>query len=186
MTHSTSEEKKEKGFNKSTLKIFLFFYLFFSLFRFFIYGDSILSKDPTVILTAISIVVFLIVNSWLKSLLTINMNKKKYRYLISPIKSAIVTYIIISLTRYAILQDSFVANNIEVITFSIMVGIMESVGAKIDDVSPRDPKKEPDRPLKYYIDKFIINAKPFHKVMFLVYGSCMSLLIFIFILMMFE
>ena len=186
MTHSTSEEKKEKGFNKSALKIFLFFYLFFSLFRFFIYGDSILSKDPTVILTAISIVVFLIVNSWLKSLLTINMNKKKYRYLISPIKSAIATYIIISLIRYAILQDSFVANNIEVIMFSIMVGIMESVGAKIDDVSPRDPKKEPDRPLKYYIDKFIINAKPFHKVMILIYGSCICLLIFIFILMMFE
>src|SRR5699024_11875617 len=76
------------------------------------------------------------------------MNKKKYRYLISPIKSAIATYIIISLIRYAILQDSFVANNIEVIMFSIMVGIMESVGAKIDDVSPRDPKKEPDRPLR--------------------------------------
>jgi len=32
MTHSTSEEEKEKGFNKSTLKIFIFFYLFFSLF----------------------------------------------------------------------------------------------------------------------------------------------------------
>lgn len=95
-------------------------------------------------------------------------------------------YIIFSLIRYAILQDSILANNIEVIMFSIMVGIMESVGAKIDDVSPRDPKKEPDRPLKYYIDKFIINAKPFHKVMFLVYGSCISLLIFIFILMMFE
>src|SRR5699024_1102140 len=91
-------------------------------------------------------------------------------------------YIIFSLIRYAILKDSILANNIEVITFSIM----ESVGAKIDDVSPRDPKKEPDRPLKYYIDKFIINAKPFHNVMFLVYGSCMSLLIFTFILRMFE
>src|SRR5699024_1013394 len=65
--HSTCNESKDTGFNKSALKIFLFFYLFFSLFSFFIYGDSILSKAPTVILTAISIVVFLIVNSWLKS-----------------------------------------------------------------------------------------------------------------------
>src|SRR5699024_6438756 len=91
MTHSTSEEKKEKGFNKSTLKIFLCFYFFFSLFRFFIYGDTILSMNPTVILTAISIAAILIVNSWLRSLLTIDMNKKKYRYLISPLKPAIVS-----------------------------------------------------------------------------------------------
>jgi len=46
-------------------------------------------------------------------------------------------YITFSLIRYAVLKDSILANNIEVITFSIM----ESVGAKIDDVSPRDPKK---------------------------------------------
>src|SRR5690625_7772219 len=107
------------------------------------------------------------------------MNKKKYRYFISPIKSSIVTYIMISLIRYAILQDSILANNLEVITFSIMIGIMESVGAKIDDISPRDTKKERDRLLKYNIDKFIINTKLFHIVMCLVYVSCISFLLFI-------
>src|SRR5690625_192244 len=186
MIHSTNEEKKEKGFNKSTLKIFLFFYLFFSLFRLFIYGDSILSKDPTVISTAISISSFSIVNSWLKSLLTINTNNKNDRYFSSTIKSARVKSISNYLIRYTILKDSILKNNLEVNTLSIMIGIMESVRTKIDDIAPRDQKKEPDRPLKYYIDKVIINAKPFHKVMFLVYGFCISLLIFIFILMMFE
>src|SRR5690625_4876484 len=37
MIHSTNEEKKEKGFNKSTLKKFIFFYLFFFFFSFFFY-----------------------------------------------------------------------------------------------------------------------------------------------------
>lgn len=185
MTYSTSEEKEKEGIIMSTLKMFLFFYLFLSLYRYFMYGDSILSKDPIVILMAISITVFLLVSSRIKSLLTIDMNKKSYRYFISPIKSAIVTYIIISLIRFAIWQDSILVNNIEVISFSIMVGIVEGVGAKVDDVSPRDPKKEPDRPLKYYIDKFIIHASPFHKTMFFVYGFCLALLIFIFILTLF-
>ena len=49
MTLSTSEEKKKEAFIISTLKMSLFFYLFLSLFRFFIHGDSILSKDPIVL-----------------------------------------------------------------------------------------------------------------------------------------
>jgi len=186
MTHSTSEEKREKGFIISTLKVFLFFYLFLSLFRFFMHGDSILSKNPIVILIALSIAAFEMVYSWLNTLLTIDSNKKSYRYFINPIKMAVVTYIILSLIRYAVLKDSILANNIEAISFSIMVGIIKVVEAKIDDVSPRDPEKEPDRPLKYYIDKFIINASPFHKTMFFVYGFCIALLVFVFIRMMFK
>lgn len=185
MTQSISEEKKE-GFMISTLKITLFFYLFFSIFRFFMYGDLILFKDPTVILISMIIAALSTAYSRLKPLLTVDINKKKYRYFIRPLKSAIATYILITLIRYAILQDSMVANNKEIIRFSIMVGIIGFVGAKIDDVSPRDPKKEPSRPLKYYIDKFIVNANPFHKIMFFVYGFCITILMFIFILALFR
>ena|SRR5699024_9786071 len=183
MTLSISEEKKKEGFIMSTLKMSLFFYLFLSLFRFFIHGDSILSKDPIVILIAFSIAAFEMVYSWLNSLLTIEVNEKSYRYFINPIKNALIAYIILSLIHYAIWREALFANNIEVITFSIMVGIIKFAEAKIDDLSPRDPDKEPSRSLKYYIDKFIINASPFHKTMFFVYGFCIALLIFIFIRM---
>lgn len=186
MAHSTREEKEKNSFFMSTMKMFLFFYVFLSVFRFFMYGDPILSKEPIVMLIAISIAIFEVVYTWLTSFLTIDVKKRKYRYFIGPIKTAIVTYIILSLIRYAILQDTILANNIEVITFSIMVGIMKGVEAKVDDVSPRDSKKEPDRTLKYYIDKFIINANPFHKTMFFVYGFCIFLLLFILILPLFT
>lgn len=179
MAHSTSEEKGKKSFMISTLTIFLSCYLFFSLLRFFIYDEPILSKDPIVILMAILITGFLIVNSWLKPFLNINLTQKKYRYFLWPVSFAIVTYIFISLIRFVIVQDSILTKDLEVITFAVMIGIFEGLEAKIDDISPRDPKKEPNKPLKYYIDKFIINPTPFHKVMFFVYGFCILFLILI-------
>src|SRR5699024_10874300 len=136
MTLSTSEEKKKEAFIISTLKMSLFFYLFFSLFRFFIHGDSMLSKDPIVILIALSIAVCEKVYTWLNSLLTIDTNKKSYRYFMNPIKNAIIAYIILSLIHFAIWRESLFANNIEVITFSIMLGIIKFAEAKIDDLSP--------------------------------------------------
>ena len=135
---------------------------------------------------ALSIAVCEKVYTWLNSLLTIDTNKKSYRYFINPIKNAVIAYIILSLIHYAVWRESLLANNIEVISFSIMVGIIKFAEAKIDDLSPRDPDKEPSRPLKYYIDKFIINASPFHKTMFFVYGFCIALLIFIFIRMQYK
>src|SRR5699024_3829490 len=125
MTLPTGEEKKKEAFVISTLKMFLFFYLFLSLFRFFIHGDSILSNDPMVILIALSIAVFEMVYTWLNSLLTIDRNKKSYRYFINPIKNAVIAYFILSLIYYAIWREALFANNIEVISFSIMVGIIK-------------------------------------------------------------
>lgn len=92
-----------------------------------------------------------------------------------------MTYLFISFVRYAIWQDSIITNNEEIINFSVMIGIIEGVGRKIDDVSPRNPKKEADKPLKYYTDKFIVQAKPFHKLMFFVYGFCIFLIILIWV-----
>src|SRR5699024_10433792 len=130
------------------------------------------------VVIAISSVVY----SWLNRMINMDENQKNYRYLISPIKSMIVTYILLSFMRYAILQYTILLINIGIITSSIMVGIIEGVDAKIDDVSPRDPKQEPSKPLKYYIDKFVMNATPFHKTVFVVYGLCIFLLVIVLIL----
>lgn len=119
--------------------------------------------------------------SWIQSLVKMDRKEKKYRYIVFPIGTSIVAYLLISFIRYALLEESILSMNVETISFAVMIGIVGVVGAKIDDVSPRDPKKEPAKPLKYYIDKFIIHATPFHKVMFFIYGFC--ILIFISIIL---
>lgn len=177
MTHSTSIDNKKKSFILSTLGTVLFFYVFFSFVRFFIYEESILSKEPTVILMAIVIAFFTKVTTWIKSFCKLDRNEKKHRYFLFPISSAIITYLVISFIRYVILQDTILTKNLEVIIFAVMIGVFEGVGAKIHDISPRDPKKEPTKPLRHYIDKFVIHATPFHKVMFVVYGVCILFLL---------
>lgn len=177
MTHTTSEDKK--NFIISILTRVLFFYVLFSLGRFYIYNEWILSKNLIVIVMAIVMAVLSVLYFWLKSLFNIDRSQRKYRYYLIPISHVIVTYLFISFVRYAIWQDSILTNNEEIITFSVMIGIIEALGRKIDDVSPRNPKKEPDKPLKYYTDKFITQAKPFHKLMFFVYGFCVLLIVFI-------
>lgn len=161
------------------LKRVLVLYLFFSLARFFIFDEPFFSADRIVIIMAVVIAVSSLVYPWLNRIINMDENQKNYRYLISPIKSMFVTYILLSFMRYAILQDTILVMNIGIITSSIMVGIIEGVGAKIDDVSPRDPKKEPSKPLKYYIDKFVMNATPFHKIVFFVYGICVFILVIV-------
>lgn len=164
------------------LKRVLVLYLFFSLARFFIFDESFFSTDRIVIIMVVVIAISSVVYSWLNRMINMDENQKNYRYLISPIKSMLVTYILLSFMRYAILQDTILVINIGIITSSIMVGIIEGVDAKIDDVSPRDPKQEPSKPLKYYIDKFVMNATPFHKTVFVVYGLCIFLLVIVLIL----
>ncbi len=115
--------------------------------------------------------------SWIQSLVKMDRKEKKYRYIVFPIGTSIVAYLLISFIRYALLEESILSMNVETISFAVMIGIVGVVGAKIDDVSPRDRKKEPTKPLKYYIDKFIINATPFHKVMLFIYGFIILLLI---------
>lgn len=175
----SANQKEQISFIMSTLKIFLFSYLFLFFVTFFIDGDSVLSKQPIVLLVALVLAVFSTVASWLKSFLSLDLNKKKYRYFLCPLSSVMTTYLSISIIRYAILQDVLFTKNLEVILFSIMIGIFKSIEAKIDDISPRNPKKESKKPFKYYINKFIIHATPFHKVMFFVYGSCLLLVVLI-------
>lgn len=177
----SANKKEQKSFIMPTLKVFLFSYLFLSVARFFIGSDSILSKQPIVLWGALFLAVLSIVTSWFKSLLNLDLKKRKYRYVLCPLSSAMTTYLFISILRYAILEDTLFTKNLEVILFSIMIGIFKSIEAKIDDISPRNPKKEPKKPFKYYIDKFIIHAGSFHKVMFFVYGSCFLILILILI-----
>lgn len=182
MIQPVSEETKKKSFLLSALKIYLFYYFLFAICRFVIYDEAILTGNLIVILMAIILTVSSKVYSWLKPRLKIDMNQKKYRYFISPIRTAIGMYITITLIRYAIIQDSIITKSLEIIMFCIFIGIFDGVGAKIDDVSPRDPKKEPYRPLRYYIKKYIIHATPFHKLMFFVYGFCAFLLILVFLI----
>lgn len=173
----TNSKNQKRSFIFSMLGQSLFFYLFFSLARFFIYEETILSKEPTVILMAIVIPAFSKVVFWLKSFLKFDCSERKYRYYLFPIGSAIITYLVIAFLRYAILQESILTMNLDVIIFAVMIGIFQGVGAKIDDISPRDLKKEPAKPLKHYINKIIIHPTPFHKVLFVVYGICVLFLI---------
>ena len=115
--------------------------------------------------------------SWIQSLVKVDRKGKKYRYIIFPIGNSIVVYLLISFIRYVVLEESILSMNFETVLYAVMTGIFAVVSAKIDDVSPRDRKKEPTKPLKYYIDKFIINATPFHKVMLFIYGFIILLLI---------
>lgn len=115
--------------------------------------------------------------SWIQSLVKMDRKGKKYRYIIFPIGNSIVVYLLISFIRYVVLEESILSMNFETVLYAVMTGIFAVVSAKIDDVSPRDRKKEPTKPLKYYIDKFIINATPFHKVMLFIYGFIILLLI---------
>lgn len=182
VTISVSEKKKGKNFVLSVLKDALIFYIIISFFRFFVYKEKIFSMEPAVMGTAIAVALLLVVLSWLKSVLRFPKEGKRYRYFLSPIGTALLTYVFFTSLRYAVWQEALLTMNIEVIMVSIMSGIFEGFGAKVDDISPRDPRKEPSRPIKYYIDKFIINATPFHKIMLVVYGFCILLIIGVFLL----
>lgn len=177
MSQQLSEEKGISPFVISLFGNFILFYVFISLFRFFIYDEAILSVEPVVMGMAFIVATFSNAVSWISLLFKMDKKDKKYRYIVFPIGISIVTYLIISFIRYAVSQKSLLSTDLETVFFAVMVGVFEVVGAKIDDVSPRDSKKEPAKPLKYYIDKFIIHATPFHKVMFFVYGFCILFLI---------
>jgi len=134
-------------------------------------------KDPIVILAAIGIAGFIKLIDWLKSLSIFNPHKEINRYFIRPSISAIEAYIIMSVIFLTVLQEFTLILNIVLIFVAVLVAITESAEKKIDDISSQDPKKEPRKPLQHYIDKFIIHATPFHKLMYVIYGISICLLI---------
>ena len=156
---------------------FIFYYLLISFLEFSFYKDFIFSKDTIVILTALGIAGFNKLIVGIKSLSIFDPYKKSNRYFIRPIISAIEAYIVLAVISLSVLQEFTLKLASTLIFVAVLIAIMESSEKKIDDISPRDPKKEPRKPLKYYIDKFIIHATPFHKLMYVIYGISICLLI---------
>lgn len=179
MTQTANKPKKKVAFLKDTLKLFIFFYIMFSILRFFIYKEPLLSLDPLVILMSFVIAVFFLSMTEINSLLKIDHGKKIFRYFLIPLGYIIIGYFFLAFLRYPIMQDTLFPKRLEIITLCIMFPVTNFIETKIDEVSPRNPNEEAPKSWRYYYDKFIKNATPFHKVMFFVYGFCILLFIFI-------
>lgn len=178
-----TQSSKGKDLIKSSLTVFVLFYLFFSVSRFFMYDELILSTNIRVLVISSIFAVLSIVNTMVKPLLHNNKKQKKYRSILKPLSSLVVAYIILTLISYGMSQASIFSNHAEVLSFSIMFGIIEVVSKKIDKISPRNPETEPNKPLKYYTNKYIIHASPFHKLMLFIYGFCIVLIVSLIIFM---
>src|SRR5699024_1393643 len=148
----------------------LFFYVSTSLLRYFFLNDYILSKSPIVIVMAIVMGVIPTLYAWVRPYIKVNRRIKQYRYYVRPLETMVTTYLFLTFFRYAVIQDVLLTVRLEVILLALFAGIAEAVLAKIDDVSPRDPKTEEGKTLSYYYDTYVVHASPFHKLMFTVYG----------------
>src|SRR5699024_9627392 len=79
------------------IRNFLLLYVIISLFRYFIYHESILSIEPVVVGMSMMVAVFSVVISWLQSHLKVDRKEKRYRYIVLPVATSIVTYFLFPL-----------------------------------------------------------------------------------------
>lgn len=155
----------------------LFLYIFISLLRFFFLDDVILSTSPLLVIVVIVMGIMPTMYKRLIAFVQIDKRGKNYRYYVKPLETMVATYLFLSFFRYALMQDVLFTSRLEIIFVAIFASITEAVLAKIDDVSPRDPKTEARKPFTYYYDKYVVNGTAFHKLMFVVYGLCILLFV---------